>query len=298
MADTDTNQNKPEGAEPELQHNPLHSGHIEADLPKMRTFAEDLAVEIQRKGTTSASIVEAERARAARAALMTGVSESEPRRRTILTAATVVLVGAGVLGLIAAYVAFSWPVAREEVRTPSIISTNSVLRVVQPSYESLPDTLGLARKDANLPLGDIEEIVLTLAAASSTPAAILAALNAPEPLAREATSVMLGFHSFNRTQPFIIIRIAQYDRAFAAMLRWEEEMARSLGTFFEPALAGAPPTLAFRDAVVRNTDARISPDSWPILWTFVRRDVLVITTNQYTLSEILARLAAQPSAVQ
>lgn len=297
MADTDTNKEPISPAVPELPHDPLHKGHIESDLPRMRTFAEDLSVEIQRKGTTAASIVEAERARAARAALQTGVDESEPRRRTILAGAALFFLIAGVVGLGSAYVWSSLSPTVEERPAPTLISANNTTAVLESSYEPLTDTLGTLRS-GDISLGEVAHLAVTLSSASTTPQALLAALNAPEPLVREATEVMLGFHSFNRIQPFIIVRIAQYDRAFAAMLQWEPDMARALGSFFKPVGGGGVPTLAFTDVVIRNTDARVSQDSWPLLWTFVRRDLLVITTNQYTLSEILTRLAAQPGAVQ
>jgi hypothetical protein len=50
---------------------------------------------------------------------------------------------------------------------------------------------------------------------------------------------------------------------------------------------------AFVDRVVDNHDSRVIQNAAGdilLLWTFLDRNTLVITTNQYTLSEVISRL--------
>lgn len=315
MADTDqkdTNTPLPEAPKPEVAgvtpppltqpevHDPAHAGHVEPELPRLRTFADDLSVEIKKKGTTVASIVQAERERAAREIALDQDEAPKPSKwkNPLLLTVALALIALGIVGVIGAYVYSTIVETVDPKITPSIIFPNKVTEETQPTYQTLADTLALERAEVNLSLGEIERIDVTLANATTTDREILRALGAPEALIREAETVMLGIHSFNRNQPFIIIEITQYDRAYGAILKWEEEMARALGNFYKPEGGKVPPTLVFDDKVFQNIDTRVSQAEWPILYAFPRRDVLVITTNQYTLSEILTRLNAQNTGVQ
>jgi hypothetical protein len=54
---------------------------------------------------------------------------------------------------------------------------------------------------------------------------------------------------------------------------------------------------AFVDKIVENHDARAvlnSDGEILLLWTFIDRYTLVITTNEYTLREVVSRLANAP----
>ncbi len=61
-----------------------------------------------------------------------------------------------------------------------------------------------------------------------------------------------------------------------------------------PSVAAAAPSPAeFADRIVENHDARVIEDEngeIVLLWTFINRSVLVITTNEATLREIISRL--------
>lgn len=288
MAETETTTNsKPPEKAPETRVAP------DPALPRIRTFADDLSTEIQKKGVTTASIIEAERERAAREIALDDPAPTSKYKNPILLVGTGLLVALGAAALLGAYFYATVIFTPAPEEAASIIFPNKIVALTVPAYQKARDTLGLERFAANLSLGEIERIDLTLEAGTSTPRGILEALEAPSQLLREARSVMIGVHSFERNQPFIIIEVTQYDRSFGAMLEWEEDLGRALGNFFKPTTGTVPPTLAFTDKVVENIDVRVSQKEWPILYAFPRRDILVITTNQYTLSEILTRLNAQ-----
>lgn len=280
----------------ETPHDPAHAGHIESSLPRLRTFADDLSGEMKKRGTTLTSIVQAERERAARELSLVD-EDSAPRanrwKNPVLLVGALALVVVGAGAVVGAYVYTQIAASEERVLEPSIIFPNKIVTFDVPEYLTLADALAGEREQVSLSLGEIERVEVTLAGATTTPRELLAEFGAPPVLLREAKSVMFGVHSFDRNQPFVIIEVTQYDRSYGGMLEWEEDLGRALGNFFKPRGGTVPPTTLFTDKVIQNIDTRVSQDEWPILYAFPRRDVLVITTNQYTLSEILTRLNAQ-----
>jgi len=122
----------------------------------------------------------------------------------------------------------------------------------------------------------------------------------------DPTYYLLGTHVFDGNQEFLIMRVDSYERAFSGMLAWERTMQAELSPLFtrtprpriesEAAGSSTPPVTliptAFRDKVVANHDARVIQNEAGdvlLLWTFLDRNTLVITTNGSTVSEIIAR---------
>jgi hypothetical protein len=140
--------------------------------------------------------------------------------------------------------------------------------------------------------------------------------NAPDTLRRavENSPYLIGVHSYEGNQAFLILHTDSYERAFAGMLGWEGRLADDLSPLFTrvvsthvnqaPINATASTTIAsstepvfeskaFKDAIVENHDARVVQNSYGdtfLLWTFIDRNTLVITTNEVTLREILNRI--------
>lgn len=274
---------------------------FQSDLPRIRTYADDLSEEIRKKGATLSSIVGAERERSARELAIGDdgpptIAKNEQRKSFLLLGGMILFVLLGI-GIVGAAFFFS---SQEPTQTQkaSIIFANKSITAPTNSERSFTDSLAGVRNNAKLSLGEVAELDITIDEATTTAQQVLQKLNAPSALIREARSIMVGIHSFNYYQPFIIIEVTQYDRAFGAMLDWEEEMGRSFGAFFRPLNGGVAPTTLFKDAVYKNIDLRKSQESWPILYAFPRRDVLVITTNESTLQEIITRLNAQSAPVR
>ncbi|MCL9972387.1 MAG: hypothetical protein NBV63_03215, partial [Candidatus Pacebacteria bacterium] len=305
MADTDekvsSDPNEPQLIEAEVRARAAaRDAQLSHDIPRLRTFADDLSEEIKKKGTTVASIVQQERERAAREIALDDdpKPKTSPFQNSALLIGTLALIIVGGLALGGAYVYSIINTEVTIVAEPTIIFPNKTRVIDVPNFRSLSDTLLVERTGADLALGEVLHVRPAFIQATTSPEVVLAQFNAPAGLLREARSVMVGVHSFDRNQPFIIIEITQYDRAYGAMLGWEEDMARGLGNFFKPKDGTIPPTLAFTDKVIQNIDVRVSQPEWPIMYAFPRRDVLVITTNQYTLFEVVTRLSAQGNPVR
>ncbi|MCI0566003.1 hypothetical protein L0Y46_02275 [bacterium] len=106
---------------------------------------------------------------------------------------------------------------------------------------------------------------------------------------------MLGMHAFNGNQPFFIFKTILFENAFAEMLSWEATIAREVMPVFG---LGAPDrdlqNKKFRDLVIKNKDVRVLEDNGGrtvLLYSFVNRDTLIITTSEDTFLEIVARIS-------
>lgn len=264
------------------------------ELPRIRTYAADMSKVIKARGETLASIVNKEQ---------TVVQKKRPEqhkptspRRIAILIGTGVLVLAGIGVLVGVFV-FS-PRDAVDVQTSGVIFANEVQRVNVTAQELFIEQLATIRRDKNLSLGEILRVDLVENGAVVNGPALAQQLRVPPELAREVSDVMVGIHAFDRNQPFIIMRVATYDRSFGAMLVWEQNMARALADFFAPTNAiGGAPVLVFIDEIVRNLDIRKSQDEWPILYTFPERGLLIITTNEFTLREIMTRLSASQASL-
>lgn len=111
--------------------------------------------------------------------------------------------------------------------------------------------------------------------------------------------------------PFIILKTNFFQNAFAGMLRWESTMPDELSTilnyksYIDEKNSQSTSTLAalfsikgkFIDTIISNRDVRefITDDNKTLLlYSFVDKDTLVITTSENSLANIIKRLEKQP----
>ncbi len=273
----------------------------EDGLPRVRTYANDISAEIRKRNTTLTSIVGAEQKRT----MAEGPYEDEAavrrranRMRLFLGGAILfILIGIGSVGI-----AFFLN-KPDDIAAPlrSLIPANHSITVEHSPEEPLPTTLAKVKDSAVLNLGEVESFVVTENSIPLSTADILTLLGAPDALVRNTTGTMVGIHAFDHNQPFLLISVAAYDHAFQAMLSWETRMDEGLGDFFKPSalapasIASTPPPLTFTDRTVQNIDIRESQPAWHIMYAFLRPDLIIITTNESTLREVITRLSLQKS---
>jgi len=276
-------QNKPQGG---VQSKRESEGDA---LPRLRTYSADMNDAIKKRGATLSSIISAEKTSADKKPRVS-TTPSPKGKNVALIVGTFALLVLGSSALIFTFFITEKNANEQEARV-SVISPNKVLRV--PYSSTLTTDLGEIRKNTDVTLGEMLRLDIYEGQVFASHNQILEALRIPEALRRETKDVMLGIHSFDRNQPFIILSVSAYDRSFNALLEWEDEIARSLGSFFAPlGETGNPPIVSFSDGVVQNIDIRKSQSGWPILYGYVTRNVLVITTNEFTLREILSRFSS------
>ena len=137
---------------------------------------------------------------------------------------------------------------------------------------------------------------------------------------------MFGLHSVRNIEPFLILKTNSFENAFTGMLDWEKNMERGLEPIFIQPLKSEPVNVStaqeetslgkmdggvgtttatttseefvnvkkiFEDMVVKNKDTRVIKDKKGepmLMYAFADRKTIVITTNQYTITEIFDRL--------
>lgn len=110
---------------------------------------------------------------------------------------------------------------------------------------------------------------------------------------------MLGAYGTEKA-PFLILKTNQFDAALAGMLAWEKNISIDLAPLFgEPVRKTFDPSSLtddrtrpayFSDEVIQNRDVRILYDERGeerILYTFVRNELILITTNHVALEALL-----------
>jgi hypothetical protein len=211
--------------------------------------------------------------------------------------------------------------------------TNFVVVSPAEPARDLIKKLDDAKKKVSLQLGLMARLIPSVSSTTET-GEVSAPMDAPTFLSTVAPNIpanllrtmeptfLLGAHVYDANQPFLILRVDSYQEAFSGMLDWEFYMKNDLTPLFTyiprqhipeenlPTITTAPTTASstpasvpsfiqpkFIDKIVENHDARVlQNDAGDIylLWTFLDRNTLVITTNAATLREIISRLQNAP----
>ena len=289
-----------QGVAPERVGAPEESS--EDGSKKIRTYAADMSEEMKKRGSTLSTIIGAEKAQAQKITIPAGPAPSaRTRRRGILLIGAFFFVVVGI-GAVVTTIFFLSGNATTPAPEAMLISVNHRVSVALEDKKTLAETLARVRAGAALNLGEIEIVDITKNGVPLGIEETLTELGAPSVLARNATGLLVGVHAFNHTQPFIIISVSAYDFSFQAMLGWEKSIGDTLGNFFAPEGVASdnvtihPPALQFTDRVSANVDVRQSQNEWPIVYAFPRQNLMIITTNEGTLREIMTRLSLQKTS--
>ena len=274
----------------------------------IRTFQSDIAQEIKGKQTSVVQIALAEAKKREREDAFAKEESAGSRKNIILISLSAILFFAalGVIGYLL------WPSAPQQ--SASLPAADRPI-IIADSTKQLPidnlDRSGLVaalQKEVSGDrdsLGSVSMIVPTKSGAAG-PEAVdattfmqLFAEGIPDGLARSlGTNFVFGIHVFQKNEPYLILKTDSYQSAFAGMLEWETRMPYDLADVFIPAASRSTTlnsTIQFRDEIVSNHDVRALVDSASLqtvlLYSFVDKNTLVITTNERTLQEISDRIS-------
>jgi hypothetical protein len=206
----------------------------------------------------------------------------------------------------------------------SVDAAKEITVTADESRQNIMASLDAARQATSLSLGLMSQLVVTESSStdSNAPATVLSAQdfftliapNIPATLARTLQpDYLLGVHVYNGNQAFIIANVYSYEEAYSGMLAWEPFLQQDLAPLFlfsptpripEQGIATTSvdstqqfTKTGFVDKIVENHDARVLQTQFGdiyLLWTFLDRNTLVITTNDATLREIISRLKEAP----
>ncbi len=129
-------------------------------------------------------------------------------------------------------------------------------------------------------------------------------VTAPSSLVRSfSNKYMLGTYTplnpGEKTHLFLIIKIKDYNMAYAGMLEWEKTIVYDLFTFFRIDIKGKNNELldkSFQDMIIKNKDARVlynKENLGVLFYLFSDRNTLIISDSQNAIKEIITRLLVQ-----
>ncbi len=281
--------------------------------PALKTFRNDVAETVQKEHVSVVKMALAENSKREEANKLDLASSPVSSKNLSLIIGSVVLVviALGTLGYF--YFKSNTPppsVPAQPIQTDLIFSESTKIIATKDFSSKNLETVINSIRDVQLPLGSIQKIQIGEVNQITT-SKFFETLHTrmPPDLARSIDEkFLLGMHAFTENEPFLILSINNHDAAYAGMLAWEKDLKDDIGFLFikpKPVPTEAatttesfinPPKLAFQDKVIENKDTRvlISGDGEILLfYTFVDKDTLVLTTNSYTLKEIIIRFNKQ-----
>lgn len=197
---------------------------------------------------------------------------------------------------------------------PTLVPINNNAEVPHTIDTPLIETLERAVASASVPPGNLVQLYVTKETLggrvllSAQEFMELLSPRVPGRLTRalEATYTF-GAHRREQTDPFLVVNVTFFENAFAGILEWETTMRTDLAPLFGARASGpskrtAPATTAdiiragkFQDQVIQNKDARVlldQNDNIVLLYSFIDRKTLILTTNIETFIEIHGRMTS------
>lgn len=297
--------------DPEVTNNQTPSAPpITSSLRTIRTLKGDVEAGIAAGKTTVVSMAAAETERRSLEAAQFQNKATEPLRKAKIVGFFLLALGA-IVTLAGFYYYFfgrSFQQAEAPILPPDYIYSEQhrLLNVSSADSDVLVSELSRARQETSGQLGSIAAII-PIKNENGVSRAILGNEfltrldpQAPEEVTRTLQQPFLfGIHIFDGNQPFLIFKPDTYETSFAGMLSWERSLPFRLGRALRPAAdwTNASSTLAsisWADAIINNKDVRIlrsKEGRTLLLYSFVDRSTLVITTNEQTFGEIVRRVA-------
>jgi hypothetical protein len=295
----------------------------------VETYTTDINRVMESGAVSSVTIAAAEAERRAKATKGEPVAPSNlaPKERHSHTRMALVIGGVllilGALAIVGVLLlrAAPQPVAPVSTGASTLMTVDQVIPVPGPANilrDALVTNLEAAREQVSLSVGLVAQLYVGTATSTGTLPdlmsinQLLSLLSPTIPqdlLLTIEPTYLLGVHSYDENQPFLVLRVDSYQQAYAGMLAWEPSMQQDLAPLFtrtpSPPLQNSDTATStatsspqflqtgFVDQTVENHDARVILNSTGdilLLWTFLDRNTVVITTNEYTLREVIRRL--------
>ncbi len=305
---------------------PVPKKEERSEVSPLQTYKSDVERSIEDRGVSVVSIAAAEAERRGKQAQTPEAKKEEWKifgMNLVMVLGGVVLIAAA-LGVIAYLVLRPTTVAGPQTPAAPLVTVDDTAVVLAESpstRDALVTSIASAVQNTRLSIGLIEWLYIGNRAADGSLTelpvqTLLGTLspNLPPELARTLQpTYLLGVHSFDQNQAFLLLQVDSYGTAYAGMLAWERTMRGDLNPVFNrtpsPQINSATTSPAqaasiqqfiqtgFVDKVAANRDTRaLLNDSGDILllWTMLGRNIILITTNEFTLREVVARMNVAP----
>ncbi|HEC32834.1 MAG TPA: hypothetical protein ENI63_01070 [Candidatus Kaiserbacteria bacterium] len=308
---TDVTQNK-------FQSKEKKKVSIKNTIKRIRTYKEDIAEAIRSQKASLTSITAAEQGRTSIPNDVVQKSYTDPKKIAVIIGSILLIVlGISVIIFFTLFYEKKDVVIEKEIPSFFFVEKQKETNITNKSPRKILQKLSAKKEKISLSLGQIANLYITKTTKNVETESTYtvsskeflkdihaqvsdAFLRSLEP------SFMVGIHSFNQNQPFIIFKSNSYQNSFRGMLEWENAMYNDLFPFFvkntDPILkvpinpkTGRKIVLRenFEDKIMQNIDVRalLSVDGdVELLYAFPNQQTLIITTNESTLIELITRL--------
>ena len=280
-------------------------------LQTIRTYRGDV-MDAVRHGETISSIAMAEQKRRLFGRQNADISEADTQKSNwnyIIIGVSILLVS---IGIVALGTLLLRPEETPAVPPPLVLPQEAIFsdreKELPLSRFTRQEILGLVSfetREANIPTNQIPTFIFSKEVESTTPEGVRVPqkirigireiFNAtqgsvPQTLLRSIDDMFIfGAYSFRGNNPFLIFNTNTYESAFSGMLQWEQTIAQDIIPLFGSHESG---NATFKDVVIRNRDARVLENDagdLVLLYSFLDKKTLVITTNEATFGELLRR---------
>ncbi len=273
-------------------------------LRTIRTYASDMAQAVQEKQGSVVRIV---------------MAEEDKRRREVANVAptskrNIIFIAGGmmIIALALAVIVFALTRSKRPAKITETPVAQTIARVIPYDNTVQIDTTGVRLILGNkleetlvgsYELGSITALSLTDSTKSTQELSItdfinILRLRLPSPFTRSLLpEYMLGIHTFDGNELFLLLKSSSYDATFAGMLAWEKTMTIDLRDIFNiPPSTSAGAIISekkFEDVVIENKDARAILDETGeiiLMYSIPNENTVIITKSKDTFKEILNRL--------
>ncbi len=312
-------------------------GPTDTPIAPLQTYESDVQSVISKKNISALDIASAESDRAGRSTFTLNTPKVDwGKIKSIATLlGSLLFVGAAAALLYFVFLRGApTPIELTPAQTPFIGVDNTQVLLftsAQLKRNTIMSNLINLKAKTNISLGLISRVYLAVGSSSEATGALppplqvqtllsILAPNTSQDFLRTLDPLyyIFGFHMFDGSQPFLILKVDSYEQAFSGMLAWERTMSQELAPLFtrtpRPKLNGEVPTptgsstpevvispTQFKDKIVENHDARVIENEVGdilLVWTFLDRTTLIITTNEATLRELISRKSSFVSQSQ
>jgi hypothetical protein len=289
----------------------------------IRTYEGDVANALQQKNTSVIKIAIAESVQKEQAEVV-GTAKPQAKKNFLMFFLILLLIS-GALGIIfyiyKTYFAIPVNQSPQEEILNTIVKHDQSVNITFTDSNDLTQKIHKNIQDSSLPVGQLRNIeILNNQNIKVNSHDFLKALSPeiPNTLLRAfAPEYMFGIYSESNNVPFIILKIDSFQLAFSGILRWESSMEDGLKTLIRKneirnietsisttTISTTTETIqrntdnllrervTFSDAIIKNKDVRIMRDELQrtlIMYTFIDKENLIITTEEATLVELLRR---------
>jgi hypothetical protein len=204
----------------------------------------------------------------------------------------------GIIAISAVYYVKSTEQIATIKETKALISFSEEkdLPVASVARDELLNELIQEKRSFKLPVNSVLYVNTTDTSGGPAPVSNILSLLTPKmpgALSRSfGKEYMLGIYSFSTNEHFIILTVSDYAESFAGMLKWEKNIPVDLGKLFEIPVDGSGAGATFVDEAYRNKDLRVlrnQDGKTVLLYSFVDRNTLIITTNEDILTAVIGK---------